>query len=218
MISILSLFNSVCQAIPDYKAGVNPIPEFLVKVNDAQKELMDAIAVRYDQNERIRTLLDPFVVTVTGTANGTITKPSGFYRTLGITVTSGGNTIPAYQAKENELIDQAYIPQRKASLANGIAYYKQAGTSITVIPSTSVPYTMYYLRSPAAAVLAFTYGDLGNGELALSASTTTNLEWDESAYNMILNLVLRRYGVTGKDELTLQVSNSDIANDLIREK
>jgi len=112
MISILNLFDSVCHALPNYKSGVNPMPEFNSKVNEAQKELMDAIAVKYDQNERIRTLLDPFVLNATGTAVGSIVKPTGFYRALGITLTHATKTIPVYQAKENELIAQDYLPQQ----------------------------------------------------------------------------------------------------------
>lgn len=217
MIPVVEIFNALCQSVPDYKSGVNPMPEFNTKLNESQKEIMDYIAPQYDRNERIRTLLDPFVNTSTGTSSGTIAKPTGFYRTLGITVVSSSKTIPLYQAKENELISQDFIPQRKADFSRGIGYYKQAGLSITVIPSTAVPYEMYYLREPIDANLEFAYTTLVSDELALAPTSVVDLEWNDSAFNLIMNWLLRKYGLITREQFYTQLGAMGIQQDLINQ-
>lgn len=218
MILILDIFNSLCENIPDYASGMNPMPEFNDKVNESQKEIMDIIASQYDRNERIRTLLSPFVVLVSGTSSGTIVKPTGFYRTLGITVTSNSKTIPLYYSKENELINLDYIPQRKADFSRGIGYYRESGASIKVIPSTSVPYEMYYIREPLDASLDFTYADIGAGEMGLTTTGIVNLEWNEDAYNLIISCLLRKYGIISREQFLSEVGNIGLQQDLINQQ
>lgn len=215
MILIRDIFNSLCENIPDYASGMNPMPEFNDKVNEAQKEIMDFIATQYDRNERIRILLDPFIENVSGNTSGSINKPTGFYRALGITVTSGSKTVPLFQAKENELIEQEYIPQRKADFTKGIGYYKQAGTDITVIPSTTVPYKMFYMREPLDANLNFEYTTLATTEVALTETDVVNLEWNEDAYNLLMNWLLRKYGIITREQFLENIANMGLQQDLI---
>lgn len=216
MISIVSFFDSVAQYAADHYVGLNPMPEFVIHVNESQREIMDLICPQYDRNERIRVLMDPFVKKVNGTASGTIAKPSDYYRALSITATFNNSVIPVYQAKENELIEQDWIPQRKADFAKRIAYYKQAGPVITVIPSTSVPYEMYYAVRPTDISLDFDYADIGNGEQGLVPTDVVDLEWNPDAFGLLLNWVLRKYGLIEREQFLLEIANYGIDADLIQ--
>jgi|SRR5215217_674229 len=215
MILTIDIFNSFCEYAKSNVVGTNPMAEFNNKLNESQKEVMDLVAPGYDKTERVRTLLQPFVITASGTASGTFSKPSNMYRVLGLSGASGGKNFPIFHAKENELIEYSFIPQRKADITRGIVYYKQGSGSITLIPNSSISYTMFYLKNPTNANLEFTYTALPSSEMALTPTGIVNLEWNADAFNIILYKLLQKYGLVTRDEFMTQVANYGIDSDVL---
>lgn len=215
MILTIDIFNSFCEYAKSNVVGVDPMFEFNNKLNEAQKEVMDLVAPGYDKTERVRTLLQPFVITVTGNSTGSFAKPTTMYRILGMSGTSAGKTFPIFQAKENELIEYSFIPQRKADIARGIVYYKTTAGTITLIPTGSIAYTMFYLKNPTNANLEFTYTALATSEMALTPTGVVNLEWNADAFNIILYKLLQKYGLVTRDEFMTQVANYGIDSDVL---
>jgi hypothetical protein len=218
MIPVIKVFNAICNYAPEKYFGPNPMPEFNSMLNEVQNDLADMVFPQYDRNERIRTLVTPFVVSSTGSStSGVISKPNGFYRALSIRITSGGAEIPLSYAKENELIDEIYIPQRKMDINKGIAYYQDYGSTILVLPSGDYPYKMMYLSRPSAANLDFVLGDIGTGEMGLIPSDVVDLAWNENAFSIILHLLRFKYGVGDKDAFLAEVGRLGLGMDLVNQ-
>lgn len=215
MIKVDKLFRSLCEYAKDYVSGMDPVQEFNRKINESQKEIADAIFTLYDKNERVRTLVTPFIKSAQGTASGLIPNPPDFHRALSIRVTVGGKDLVLYYAKDNELIEQSFIPQRKADFSKGIGYYTNLNDSIKIIPADSVEYRMTYLRNPSDVDLIHSYVPNGFGQVSIIDSSSTDLEWNDNAFNLILNWLLFKYGVLNRDQFLTEVSGYGITSDLI---
>lgn len=218
MIKVSDIFKSLSEYAGDYVSGMNPIVEFNSKLNEVQKDMVASTFPLYDKNERIRTILEPFVKNTTGTTSGTIPKPNGMNRVLGIMATANGEQFPLYYAKENELISQSFIPQRKADFTKRIGYYRVAGTDISIIPSETCEYSMSYLVNPKEASLKYEYLAISSGETSLVETGSVDLEWDSNSFNLILNWMLLKYGVMNRDQFLTEISSYGLNSDLINKE
>lgn len=215
MINVQELFWSLAEYGKDYVSGQDPIPEFNNKMNEAQRMAFDMLSPEYDRNERIRILLEPFTreVQVTSSAAGVVTPPSDFHRVLGGLYNEGGRRYPIYYAKENEIIESDFIPQRKANLSQGKAYFKYLNGTLVLTPRVALTFDMSYLKRPTEAKLVYDYNVSQEAYVQLNTTDTVNLEWNYDAYNLILSILLLKYSLITKDAFKTEIANFGISTD-----
>lgn len=217
MINPQDMLWSLGDYAKDYQSGMNPVPEFNTKLNESQQMLFDILSPEYDRNERVRSLLEPLVKSakVTSLASGVITPPDGFHRVLGGRYSQGSKRYPIYYAKENEIIESDFIPQRKADLSKGIAYFTYMNGSLILTPNTVLEIDMVYLANPAPAKLVYNYSATPQSYVQLDTVNTNNLDWNNNASGLILSILLMKYGVIGRDQLKMELGNFGISIDPI---
>lgn len=217
MIPIQNLLWSLAEYGKDYVSGNDPIPEFNSKANEAQRMFFDMLSPEYDKNERVRVLLEPFtrLIPTAADANGIIPFPSDFHRALGGKYNQGGKRYPIYYAKENEIIDSDFIPQRKADLSQGKAYITYVNGTMRLNPASALNLDLSYLASPSEVKLVYDYNVTPASYMQLNTTDTVNFEWNNDAYNMILSILLLKYSLITRDDLKAQLATYGINSDLI---
>lgn len=216
MIDPQELFWSFAEYGKDYASGNDPIPEFNSKMNESQFFLFDLLSTEYDRNERIRIILEPFtrMAPATSDASGVVTFPPGFHRFTGGRYVQGGRTYPLYYAKENEIIMSDFIPQRKASTADGVVYYTYVNDTIKLTPAAPLNFDMFYLVRPSEAKLVYDYSISPDSYVQLGAATV-DLEWSRDAYNLILSVLLMKYSLITRDQFKAEIASFGINSDAI---
>lgn len=209
MIDVQELFWSLAEYGKEYVSGHDPIPEFNSKLNEAQRTAFDWLSPEYDKNERVRLLLEPFtrLTTVTSDTDGVIIPPAGFHRVLGGRYTHGSSRWPIYYSKENEIDESDFIPQRKADLSKGIAYFTYINGSIVLKPNTSIELDMHWLARPSNARLVYDYNVAQDKYVQLDSVNTQNLEWSYDAYDLILNILLLKYSLISRDQFKTEIGS-----------
>lgn len=219
MISIVTIFKSFCEYNKKYVCGPDPMPEFNRKINEVQKELMDLIAPQYDINERIKNLMRPFIKqhSATGIMSGLNPYPADLYRMVGaVTVNQSATQFTAHNTYENGANLNDLIPQRRPSVSGKIAYYQYSVDGIQLYPNTISECSYYYIKSPVNGVLNYVFeADPDTDEMLLVEDIdTVDLEWDESAFNLILYKLLEKYGAIEKDVLDIEFSKAGLKSDI----
>lgn len=215
MIPIQNMFWSFAEYGKDYISGNDPIPEFNSKVNEAQWMAFDLLSPEYDKNERVRILLEPFtrLVATSSNAQGVVPFPADFNRVLGGRYSQGAKRYPIYYAKENEIIESDFIPQRKADLSRGIAYFTYVNGTIRLSPQTTLSLDLSYLARPSEVKLVYDYATTPSSFLQLDTVSTVNLDWNYDAYNLILNCLLLKYSLITKDAFKTEIANYGLSAD-----
>lgn len=216
MISVQNMFWSLAEYGKDYISGNDPIPEFNSKLNEAQRMLFDMVSPEYDRNERVRMLLEPFtrLMPTASDASGVIPFPADFHRVLGGRYSEAGRRYPIYYAKENEIIESDFIPQRKANLSQGKAYITYVNGTMQLTPAEALSFDMSYLAKPTEVKLVYDYTVTPAAYMTLDGDTV-DLEWNEDAYNLILSILLLKYSLITKDQFKTEIASYGINVDLI---
>ena len=215
MIPVQNMFWSLAEYGKDYISGNDPIPEFNSKLNEAQRMLFDMISPEYDRNERVRMLLEPFtrLLPTSSDASGIVPFPADFHRVLGGRYTQDGKRYQIYYAKENEIIESDFIPQRKADLSKGIAYFTYVNGTIRLTPQEAISLDLSYLARPSEVKLVYDYNTTPASFVQLNTTDTVNLEWNYDAYNLILNILLLKYSLITKDAFKTEIANYGLSID-----
>lgn len=226
MIGVYSFFwQRLINYAAKYQLQAPSVDEFNSNLDEVQKEAMNILAPHYQANEKVRSLLKPWVRQTLDTSdqNGYVSQPQRvaaeepvteeFYRILSMGVTDGnGNILYGISpAMEAEIVEMQRIPQRKPDLTKKRAYYISYDQIIQLYPSTGIPYLMFYLVEPTEAILAFTYS-IVDGEYiqTYDAVNSVDLYWDDSAANLLLYLLLEKYGISSRDDLLQQYADMGI--------
>lgn len=215
MISPQELFWSLAEYGKDYISGQDPIPEFNSKLAETERMAFDMLSPEYDRNERVRILLEPFTreVPASSDASGVVTYPPDFHRVLGGLYNQGPRRYPIYYAKENEIIESDFIPQRKADLSQGKAYFKYLNGTLILTPRTALTFDMSYLARPTPGKLVYDYNVSQEAFVQLDVVNTVNLEWNYDAYNLLLNILLLKYSLITKDTFKTEIANYGLVSD-----
>lgn len=215
MIDPQEMFWSLAEYGKEYISGHDPIPEFNNKLAESERMAFDLLSPEYDKNERVRILLEPFtrLTSVTSNAQGVITPPTGFHRVLGGRYTQGSSRYPIYYAKENEIIESDFIPQRKADLSKGIAYFTYVNGTIVLNPNEALTVDMHWLSRPTPGKLVYDYNVSQASYVQVNAGDTVQLQWNYDAYNLILNILLLKYSLISRDQFKAEIGNMGIMSD-----
>jgi hypothetical protein len=202
-----------------YQLQVDTVDDFNTKIAEIQIEAITILAPYYQFNEKVRGLIEPWIRRIYDISdqNGQILRPERvgtlepvteeYYRLLSIGVIDvNGNILYNIDPiVENELMLCMRIPQRKPDLTKMRAYYIQYDEVIQLYPQTEISYILFYLIYPVEAKLSFTYSVV-NGEYLQTYDpvNTVDLSWDKNASNILLYMLLEKYGISSRDELLLE--------------
>jgi len=199
-----------------YQLAIDTVTDFNQKVDEIQREAITILGNHYQQSEKVRSLVTPWVRRIYDTTdqNGQLLQPSRvgveeetteeFYRLIGMGVTdgNGGLLYNIDPIMENELMLTMRIPQRQPNLAKQRAYYLPYDDVIQLYPQQEIPYILFYLIYPTTAILAFTYQEVdGEYVQVYDPVNSVDLYWDKSASNLLLYMLLEKYGVSSRDDI-----------------
>lgn len=206
MINVVRLWNTVQQLAKNVTSGYQTQEEFNNDLADVQSALITMLAPFYSVNQSVKDLLNPFVISVTGTtSSGSIAYPSGYFRVLALRL----NASPSYPIATNEKDIIMTSPIRMASTVKNLYYHSQESTGIKTLPTSALPYVLDYLKYPTTATIVLTPVSDANNDY-LVPTVGVNLEWNEDAFNFILYMMLERLGLEMKENLILSWSNIGI--------
>lgn len=199
-----------------YQLQVDTVDDFNTKIAELQLEAITLLGSHYQANEKVRSLLAPWIRRIYDTSdqNGQLLQPQRvgveeettetFYRLVGMGVTDGNGKLlyGISPAMEAEIVEFMRIPQRKPDLTKLRAYYINYDDVIQLYPEQEIPYILWYLIYPTAAQLAFTY-ELVEGEYVQTydPENSVDLYWDKNASNLLLYMLLEKYGISSRDDL-----------------
>lgn len=217
MIGVYSfLWTRLLNYAVKYQLAAPAVQEFNSNLDEVQREAISLLSPHYQSSELVRSLCAPWVRRIYDTCDNTgqLNQPQRvgveeevteeFYRVVGMGVTDGnGNLLYGISpAMEAEIVEMQRIPQRKPDLTKSRAYYINYDDVIQLYPQQSIPYILWYLIYPTQAVLAFTY-QLVNGEYVqvYDPLNSVDLFWDKNASNLLLYMLLEKYGISSRDDL-----------------
>jgi hypothetical protein len=216
MIGVYFLWQRLINYGQKYQLASLSVDEFNSNLAEVQLEAMTMLGPKYQSNELVRSLLAPWVRRIYDTSdqNGQIQQPQRvgveeqttetFYRMvgMGVTDTNGNLLFGISPTMEAEIVEMQRIPQRKPDLTKSRAYYINYDDVIQLYPQQNISFILWYLVYATMAKLAFTY-TLVNGEYIqqYDAINSVDLQWDENATNLLIYLLLEKYGISSRDDL-----------------
>lgn len=209
MISVKYIWDRLAAYGAKYQSGTDIVAYFNSALAEVQIEIFSDFAPIYDQNEKVKTLLDFWVREQSDTSAGTGitglgTAPEVVNRPLSIGYTSAGAVQFAIPyISETELIASYRIPQRTPSVGSKSIYYRfNSPSTLKFYPEAGIPYKAFYMIYPTAAYIAFTYSSTDDEDIMTYDPTNSqDLEWPESANNLILYKMLEKYSIEVREEL-----------------
>lgn len=209
-----------------YQMQSPSVDEFNHNLDEVQREAITILGPHYQVNEKVRSLCAPWVRRIYDTSdqNGQLLQPQRvgveeetteeFYRLVGMGVVDANGKLlyGISPAMEAEIVEFTRIPQRKPDLTKSRAYYINYDNVIQLYPEQEIPYILWYLIYPTAALLAFTY-DLVDGEYVQTydPENSVDLYWDKNASNLLLYMLLEKYGISSRDDLLAEFGKLGIA-------
>lgn len=208
--------------IQKYQSGAQQVDYFNTKLAEVQSELFNDFSPLYDQNEKVKMLLDFWVreQIATSASDGTITVGSGdevVNRPLSIGYTSGGSIVFQIPSiNESELVASYRIPQRAPNITKKIAYYRfNTPNLVKFYPEVAIPFKMFYLVYPTEAYIAFTYTTTDDEDvMTYDPTNSVDLAWPEFADNLIIYKMLEKIGVSIREDLLREYANFGFVQDL----
>lgn len=210
MIAVLDLWNRINAYGAKYQSGTDVVAYFNTALAEVQIELFNDLSPLYDENEKVKTLLDIWVKEQVGSSNsgGVVTagtNPEVVNRPISIGYTDGSGNIlfSIVEIDESELIAIARMPQRKPNSSKKNVYYRfNSPSTVQLYPKEIVSYDMFYFIYPTAALIVFTFSTTANEDIMTYDSVNSvNLQWPQTAFNLIMYKMLEKYGVTVREEL-----------------
>lgn len=210
------LWTRLIQYAQKYQLQVPAVQEFNSNLDEVQREAISLLAPHYQESELVRSLLAPWVRRIYDVSDqtGQFLQPlrvgteeettETFYRILSLGVTDGnGNLLYGISpAMEAEIVEMQRIPQRKPDLTKSRVYYINYDGVVQLYPQTAINYILFYLVYPTEALLAFNY-TIQNSEYVQQYDplNSVDLRWDENASNLLLYMLLEKYGISSRDDL-----------------
>lgn len=222
MIAVLFLWNRIDAYGAKYQSGTDTVAYFNSALAEVQLEIYNEFSPLYDQNEKVKDLLNFWVKQQAGTSapDGTQsigTDPEIVERPLSIGYTDGTNILfQIPEVSESELIAIARIPQRAPNVAKKIVYYRfNIPGALNFYPAAETPYFAFYFIYPTPANIAFTFTETDDEDIMTYDSVNSvDLEWPESATNLILYKMLEKYSINVREELLEEYSRYGITQEL----
>lgn len=219
MISIIRFRETAYQRAKIGTSGYDSPDEFERKIKEIQTEAMGILVPFYEDNQKVKDALSPFVKTVLYSlpSTGYLEKPDDYVRFIGADVQG----FESYPLNKNEVAMVKRSPIRKPSATTHMYYYYQSDDLIKFLPEMEMDIYYSYIRQPAAAKLVMVPVDEENDDYLVPSAVdgdVVDLEWPESMFNFLLYLFLEKLGLEMKDGLLVEYSNMGIQKESVKQQ
>lgn len=193
---VIRLWETLMQSSKVGTAGYQSEEEFNRDLASVQTAAMSILCPRYASNTYVQMLLAPFVISETVST----TKPDDCFYFLGATI----NNITSYPITPVQASLYNSSPIRKPSAKNPSAYHYIVNDDIVYIHEGALAGTMQYIRTPGEASIVLTPVSEDDRDY-LTPTVGTELEWPESAFNLLLALMQQKLGIELKEDILTTV-------------
>lgn len=175
-----------------------------------ENDLMDTICPLYEENQKVRDLLNPFITlpSTTTVTNGIVSFPPDYVRI----VDSSYDGRPVYKRNVNEISIIKTSPTRKPTLDNGPYYCYFAGDSMRVLPEIE-EIDLIYIRRPEPGEIEFNIVESADRDY-IEIDVVREIEWPESAFNILYYLLLEKYGVEMRSQISMEYSQLGVNKEI----
>lgn len=201
MISVVRLWNTLMQSAKSSTSGYQNQDEFNRDLAAVQTSAMGILCPLYAKNTMVQELLAVFVKS----AAVSLTKPADCFYFLGATI----NGIAAYPITPEQAAIYASSPIRNPSAKNPSAYWYMLDNDLVYLHAGSLAGTMRYIRTPEAATIVLTPVSEADRDY-VTPTAGADLEWPESAFNLLLALMMQKLGLEMKEDLLMSIAQMGI--------
>lgn len=207
MISIVRFWDSLAKLAKIGTAGYETQEQFNLSLQSVETSLMSTLAPLYNSSRAVKDLLAPFVVPDSATTDpdGSYDKPADYFQLAAVSV----DGYPATEVDVNEIQMLMYLPSRRPSVTdNRYAYYEESD-KIMLLPEDELDVSIKYIRHPVPGQIVLTATETDEDDY-VTPTSGSDLEWPERAFNLLLFLMLQRFGVEIEKQLLIEYSNLGI--------
>lgn len=198
---VVRLWETVSQTAKTGTSGYQSAEEFNRDLAATQTSLLTLLSPLYAKDIAIQDMLSPFVRSSPYSAN----KPADYYQFISATV----NGYPSYPIRPNQVSLYSTSPVRKPTASNNLSYYYfEDGQVKLLAPSGSTGMITYISYPTNASIVLNHVSDVDRDYVVPSSSGS--LQWPESAFNLLLYMMVDRLGISMKENLLLEFSSLGI--------
>lgn len=208
MIPTENVWYGVSRLAKSGTSGYQDEDQFNLDLDSVQKTLMSMFAPMYGGDQTVKDLLSVFITPLSGSSDsaGVLAFPSNYYQLDTVII----DNKPAFPVDTNERAMQAFIPTRRPSSTEGRYYYYIQSESINLLPAASYVVSGTYLRKPDVAEIVLTPVSEADRDY-VTPSSTSDLEWPERVYNIIVYMMGMKLGLDFEKQILLEFSQMGIS-------
>lgn len=217
MSMIIDIYNRVSQLTKTGTAGYFDQDEFNGIIASKQLSLEEMLIEVEEENEKAADLISWLKKVATGTsdANGNIDFPDDYLHTDSMSLVVGSSLYPMNKIDTDQTEMLRTSPILFPDLANNeVSYYYEAGKMVN-FPEVTINYRLRYYAVPPAATITLTETGDGGGDY-LTPTVGTELLWPQSAYNLLVYMVLMDYGIELKQQEIFEFAQYGITVEMIK--
>jgi len=196
--TINDLYNFYQYIVRKERGVFVSISQFTSNMDAGQMDAFLEYFKGYGVNQEIHDALRVFKVyqSFTSDGSGYVTYPSNYFHLLGNPFTLAGSTVNTLKFVNEDELSFALTSQQRA-VTNTYPIAVDTSTGFSIYPQATQIGAYFYLRRPAAPVLAYTQS---GRTITYNSAGSTQLEWEEIYWNNILAKALRYAGVNMNEQ------------------
>lgn len=206
MIDIVSFWETVQQSAKTGTSGYQSKDEFNRDLHIVQLSAFGTLSPFYSKNQQVQDLLSYFVKTVPIGA-----RPGDYGHFVSATV--NGKASHPINVNQKDIILSSSI--RKPTKENKLCYHYFEENNVHFLLDGTVGGTMTYLSVPKQAEIDLQEFSDEDSDYVTPISVS-DLEWPQTAYNLLLYLMLERTGLERKEQILMEYSQLGIQRESIK--
>jgi hypothetical protein len=210
------VYNRVNELAQKDQAGYTSAQVFNDRLDAVQLELVEKIYAYLGFTGRAQDILSPFIVTpiLNSNSQGIITAPSDYLHSLdldyqnGVDMNNNPIWIPVRPIDSNQvgLINQS--PNRQFNLQKKRIQYYTENDNFQITSYSACTIRFRYIKRPASASIALISNSTPYGvSLTIDPSNTIPLQWNDTAFNLIVLLMLEKLGIEIREQFLMEIAS-----------
>lgn len=209
------VWDRVNDYVKKYQSGFDAVEDYNGKFYQVQYELANYLISIHAINEKAQELLQPLIVSapVTASSTGFINKPAEFMYYL-----SGSyEGKPIHKLSANQLDTYELLPQRRGDLDKKRVNITGIDGGWEARPATAFSAKIRYVKQPPVSTIAFTIQSTEDEDiLAYDDDATVDFVWSDECINLIVYMMLEKYGVSMREKLLQEYSQLGLAKEAVK--
>lgn len=212
MIDHVRFYETVGQAARSGSSGYFSGDEWNRNLAAVETDLFNMMAPLYSSNFQVQDMLSPFVKSEEGVLSGGIlVKPEGFSQFISAEI--NGN--PVYPLNLNEVAIVKSSPTRKPSIENNQYYNYFKNDKIYFEPSQVAKVNFDFLGKPIPGEILLTEVSSEDSDY-VTVTSTRDLEWPEKAFNILMYLMLEKFGIDQRESIAYEYAQIGIQREIVK--